>query len=205
MEVMGYTTIQKSYTSTFYYGFGYEQNVGDKISLGLTYRKGYSIDPDYSSTTNTYTFVGYENGVGYNVSFDVVNISDWHEFNYTSKYFFEDNMEGGYFSSSIGIVKTDIEYNVQNIWVDQYPAYYAFDITPGVYHQELTLVPVSFDLGSRSEFDGWYYDLYLGVSMLPFGNKKDVKPQFLHNRGVESLFDPLSFHIALSVGVSWAK
>ena len=77
MDVLGYTTLQKSYTSTFYYGFGYEQNVGEKISLGLTYRKGYSIDPDYSTLVNSYSFVGYENGVGYNVSFDILNISNF--------------------------------------------------------------------------------------------------------------------------------
>ena len=80
----------------------------------------------------------------------------------------------------------------------------AFDISYGVYKQDLTLVPISFDLGSRSEFDGWYYDFYLGLSILPFGNKKDVKPQFLQNRGVETMFDPVSFHIALCFGVSWA-
>ena len=204
MDVLGYTTLQKSYTSTFYYGFGYEQNVGEKISLGLTYRKGYSIDPDYSTLVNSYSFVGYENGVGYNVSFDILNISNWHEFVYTSKYFFEDNLDGGYFSTSIGLVKSEIEYDIQNIWLDQSPVYNSFDISYGVYKQDLTLVPISFDLGSRSEFDGWYYDFYLGLSILPFGNKKDVKPQFLHNRGVETMFDPVSFHIALCFGVSWA-
>lgn len=204
MEVFGYNTLQKSYTSTFYYGFGYEQNVGDKISLGLTYKKGYSIDPDFSSSTESYYFVGIDNGVSYGVSFDIISISDWYEWNYSSKYFFEDNSEGSYFSTSIGLLKSSVEHDVHNLLVDFAGASSAFGVSDGIYKQDITLIPLSFDLGSRSEFDGWYYDLYLGVSMLPFGSKKEIKPQFLHNKGVESLFSPVSFHIAFSIGVSWA-
>ncbi len=204
MEVFGYTSLHTSYTSTFYYGFGYEQNVGDKISLALSYRKGYSADPDYSSVTERYSFIGNENGVNYDVSFELASISSWHEWNYSSKYFFDDNMSGSYFSTSIGYLKSAVEYDVKNLSVDYAQVYSAFDVRIGYFNQDITLIPVSFDFGTRSEFDGWYYDLYLGVSTLPFGSKKEIKPQFLHNRGVESLFVPVSFHIAFSIGVSWA-
>ena len=102
------------------------------------------------------------------------------------------------------MLQTEIEYDVHSISVDQMGSSNAFGISQGLYKQKLTLIPISIDLGSRSEFDGWYYELYAGASLLPFGAKKDVSPSFLKNIGVETKFNPVSFHISLCVGVSWA-
>ncbi len=205
VDLFGYSGLSSEYTSSFYYGIGYDQNVGDKISLGFSYIKGYSIDPDYSKTEQYYSFIATENNLNYNVEVGLTALSSWHSFSYTSKYFFDDNSDGGYyFSTGISMLQTEIEYDVHSISVDQMGSSNAFGISQGLYKQKLTLIPISIDLGSRSEFDGWYYELYAGASLLPFGAKKDVSPSFLKNIGVETKFNPVSFHISLCVGVSWA-
>lgn len=201
VDFLGYNGIVDGYEKQMFYGFGYDHNLGDKISIGLTYKSGYSLDESF-----------YSEGVGYSFSsvdglvyFQVLQGIEWHEFAFTSKYFFSDNEDGSYFvSSGISLLKSKNEYYVNSLSVGGIGQESYGDISTGTYQQDVTLIPLSLDLGHRGEFDGLYFEIYSGVAFTPFGANPDAEPAFLKTYGVETKFNPVSFHICLSFGFSWA-
>ena len=200
-DFLTYDGICVNYSKPLFWGLGYDHNLGDKISIGLTYKKGYFFDEELSANEVEYGFPS-ANG---DVYFSVWHNTSWHEFAYTSKYFFADNTDGSYFvSSGIGLMKAKNEYDLNSLRVDGvYTPHYG-DLTEGIYEQDITLIPISIDIGNRGEFDGLYFEWYMGARFLPFGSSFDVEPASLAIHGVETRFQPISFHIALCVGVSWA-
>ena len=206
LDYLAFSGIASRYSKPFFWGIGYDHNLGDKISIGLTYKSGYALDADYFNTEISYGFPAVDaSNIEHLVTFNVVHNTSWREFAYTSKYFFADNTDGGYFvSSGISLFQAKNEYQVSGLAVDMDPKTNYLDIAEGIYEQNITLLPISFDLGGRGAFDGFYFEYYLGMGFLPFGSQKDVKPAFLFNHGVETRFQPISFHLGLCVGVSWA-
>lgn len=206
LDYIGFSGICSRYSNPFFYGIGYDQNFGDKLSLGLTYKGGYALDDGYWNQEIDYSFLSTDaSNIEHVISFSVIHKTSWHEFAYTSKYFFEDNTDGGYFiSSGISLLQATNTYQVYGLAQDQVQVPNYQDLSQGLYEQKITLFPVSLDLGGRGAFDGFYFEYYLGMAFLPFGSKKDVEPAFLNNHGVETRFQPVSFHMGLSIGVSWA-
>lgn len=202
-DFIGYSGITSRYENQLFYGFGYDQNLGEKISVGITYKKGYSLDDTYFTTQIEYGFPTVDG----DVLFSVYHHNSWQEFSYTSKYFFEDNSDGSYFvSTGISLLMAKNEYDVRDLSVNGNfdPTFYG-DLREGLYKQDITLIPISLDLGRRGEFDGLYFEYYFGLGLLPFGANPDVEPASLANHGVETRFEPVSFHFGLSFGFSWAQ
>lgn len=201
LEWFGVKSLAADYARPNFYGFGYEHNVGDKISLGLTYRAGYDLTDDGPTRTD----ISYSSTVYGDIHFYVNQFTSWSEFSYSSKYYFEDNEDGSfYFSNTISLFKAENTYDVTEIYNNFGSVIGGIDGIPlGVSKQKVTLVPLSFDIGYRSEFDGWYQDYYIGATFLPFGNLKAVQPSGLANHGVEPLFSSVSFQLGLCMGISW--
>lgn len=202
VDFLGYSGITERYSNPMYWGIGYDHNLIDKLSVGLTYKKGYSFDDSYYINQVDY---GFPTSDG-DVLFSIYHKTNWHEFAFTSKYFFEDNSDGSYFvSSGISLFQATNTYDLNNLSVngDPGPAFYG-DLREGIYEQDITLIPFSLDLGRRGEFDGFYFEYNLGVGFTPFGAHPDVEPASLANHGVETRFAPISFHFGLSFGFSWA-
>lgn len=201
LEWFGVKSLAADYAQPNFYGFGYEHNVGEKISLGLTYRAGYDISGDGPSQSQ----INYTSTVYGDVYFYLYQSTNWHEFSYSSKYYFEDNEDGSfYFSNTISMFKAENVYDVTEIYSNSGSTGGGFDGIPiGETKQKVTLIPLSFDLGYRSEFDGWYQDYYIGATFLPFGNLKAVQPSGLASHGVKPLFSSVSFQLGLCMGISW--
>lgn len=201
VEYFGVSGVASRYGSLVFYGFGYEQNVGDKISLGLTYRKGYDItdgetvDPEY---------VSYMKGTD-EVKIDLSQTGTWKEFSYSSKYHFTDNSDGGfYIANSLSLFSAKTIINITSINVNGNSDISNYDgIGRTTYEKSTTLLPMTFDLGYRSEFDGWYQDYYFGINLLPFGNNKTVTPSQLSDHGITSKFNSLSFRFGMCFGIAW--
>ncbi len=206
LEYFGITGISSSYNQPDFYGFGYEQNVGDKISLGLTYRAGYDLGGDGSYESDKYSYnKTLSNSAVDQVSFNLTQTSSWKEYSYSSKYHFSDNSDGSfYISNSISLFNATNTYNITDIYVNNNSTSSYDNLGTGtLYEQKITLIPMSFDLGYRSEFDGWYQDYFIGMSFLPFGSKKDVEPSMLADHGVQTKFSALSFRFGLCFGIAW--
>src|SRR4051794_26489757 len=77
--------------SNFYYGFGYEQNLGSNIAVSLDYNRGYNISEEPGYNTLSYT----ENN-DY-ISFNYAVSAPWTEFSYQSKYFISGVDEGSFY------------------------------------------------------------------------------------------------------------
>ena len=112
VDFLGFNGVAQNYGTPLFWGIGYEQNFGEKISLGLTYRSGYSFDSENSYSDVEYGF-SIPNG---NVSFTVFQNCSWSEFAYTSKYFFSDNSDGSYYvASGISMMQTTVQYELNNL------------------------------------------------------------------------------------------
>ncbi len=202
VDFLGYTGIADWYGTQMFYGFGYDHNLGEKLSVGLTYKNGYTLDDNSSSVQVDYGFPSSDG----DVLFSVYHTNEWHEFAFTSKYFFTDNLDGSYFvSSGISLVKVKNGYNIPSIDVENLGTVSVYqDLRTGYNEQDITLIPFSLDLGHRGDFDGLYYEIYTGIAFTPFGAHPDVEPAFLANQGVETSFSPISFHVGMSFGFGWA-
>jgi len=197
---VGFSGITQRYTNPNYFTIGYDQNLGEKISISLTYNLGFPPSNDVELT------YGFPSADG-NVQFSVNHICTWNEFSFTSKYFFRDNSDGSFYSSSgVSLLKAKNEYEVTSLSVDGNSTYTNYgDLSEGTYDQDITLIPLFLNFGYRGEFEGWYFDVYAGMGILPFGANPDVEPAALANRGVETRFAPVSFQFGITYGISWAN
>ena len=199
-EYFGVSGVASQYGSLVFYGFGYEQNVGEKISLGLTYRKGYDIT---DGETVDVEYVNYTKALD-DVRIDLLQTGTWSEFSYSSKYHFTDNSDGGfYIANSLSLFNAKTIINITSIYVNGSSESNYDGIGTIAYERSITLLPLSIDLGYRSEFDGWYQDYYFGINFLPFGNNKTVQPSQLSDHGLTSKFNSLSFRFGMCFGIAW--
>ena len=199
-EYFGVSGVASRYGPLEFYGIGFEQNVGDKISLGLTYRKGYDIT---SGETVDPEYVSYLKNSD-EVRIDLLQSGAWSEFSYSSKYHFTDNSDGGfYIANSLSLFSAKTIINITSISVNGSSESNYDGVGTIAYEKSITLLPMSFDLGYRSEFDGWYQDYYFGINLLPFGNNKTVTPSQLSDHGITSKFNSLSFRFGLCFGIAW--
>ena len=168
----------------------------------MTYRTPFSSNEGLYINEVRY---GYPTNDG-DVYFTVYHINDWQEFAYTSKYYFIDNEDAGFYvASGISLMLATNTYKVDNLTTVGNTQPYQGDVVPGDYEQEITLIPFSLDLGHRGEFDGLFFEYFVGMQILPFGANPDVEPAFLANHGVETRYMPVSFHAGISLGYSWIK
>ncbi|MBP6531655.1 MAG: hypothetical protein KA285_00150 [Bacteroidia bacterium] len=197
---VGFSGITQRYTNPNYFRIGYDQNLGEKISVSLTYKLAF---PPSNDVVLTYGFPSADG----DVRFSVNHICTWNEFSFISKYFFFHNSEAGFYSASgISLLQAKNEYEVSSLSVDGNSTYTNYgDLSEGTYEQDITLIPLFLNIGYRGEFEGWYFDTYAGMGILPFGANPDVEPAALANRGVETRFAPVSFQFGITYGVSWAK
>ena len=200
-EYFGVSGVASQYGSLVFYGFGYEQNVGEKISLGLTYRKGYDITDGENSETES---INYLSKTSDDVRINLLQSATWNEFSYSSKYHFTDNSDGGfYIANSLSLFNAKTIINITSIYVNGSSESNYDGVGTIAYERSITLLPLSIDLGYRSEFDGWYQDYYFGINFLPFGNNKTVQPSQLSDHGLTSKFNSLSFRFGMCFGIAW--
>ena len=197
VNYIGFSGYQKAVVpANYYYGFGYEQNIGKRIAILFEYNKGYELDEN----SGHYFFDDINSPVSFNYGLEI----PWYEFAYQSKYFFTGNDDGSWYVSS-GIALRKATYTM-----DIYSANYnqsglpATSIPLGVTQKSYSLIPLSFKVGWRNSIDGWFGDYNIGISYIPGGNYRNTGnpniDQYLTKQGIRSF----CINVGFSFGVGWA-
>ena len=182
--------------SHYYYGFGYEQNLGSRLAVSLEYNRGYSFD-DYVNGN-----IVFPDGTGVQYSLNM----PWTEFSYQSKYFFSDNDDGTAYLS-MGIAYRNVKSEMQNV------SYSGMGTSP--IPQEATgtesLIPISLKLGYRGSIDGLFGDYFIGINYIPGGSSKNTGINSIdnyplldsENRTVDC-YKSIAFTFGMAFGIGWA-
>jgi hypothetical protein len=197
LNYFGASYFENTSKKHYYYGFGYEQNVGTHISVSLEYNRGYSFDEE-----DEYLYLQYaENGNTYDIEY--YNSMPWSEYSYQSKYFFNGNEDDGwYISSGVSIRTVKYELFVASANVNGNYAVGLFPESPG--SKSITLFPISLKFGYRNAIDWWFQDYMLGISYIPGGSTKPTGYATIDNHATQTSFKNLAITFSLSFGIGWA-
>jgi hypothetical protein len=188
-------------TKFWYWGFGYEQNVGDRIALSLEYNKGFSFGDEAESAQ---LISGDVSTSGYSMYY--LQTMPWNEFSYQSKYFFTDNDDNAwYFSTGLAYRTVTVQVQIEDLM-------YSSDYEPvlgtlhtGLYSEKVTFTPVSFKLGYRNSIDGFFGDYFLGINYLPGSSKKSINNTFLDQQITTKSFTSVALTFGFAMGFGWAE
>jgi hypothetical protein len=179
-------------------GFGYEQNIGDRLSWGVNFLGSFPT-PATISETKVYPSELIHIDCNHSVS--------WWQLQYQSKYFAKPNDGSSfYFSSSIAVQSRTQKVEVVSITdFNAYTPLPSYDgITSGsIRSQNDILIPVSFSMGVRGSLDGFFGDVYVGASYLfksNYTNKNLVTERF----GKNYSYADLAVTFGLAIGIGWA-
>jgi hypothetical protein len=181
----------------YYYGFGYEQNIGSGIAVSLEYNRGYGFDDEYANLSLDYT----ENGDIYKVNYSLQ--MPWTEFSYQSKYFFTGADDNSFYISS-GIGLRSVKYDIHSVDAT-INGNYAYGLFPdGIETKKITLIPVSVRLGYRGSIDYWFGDYAIGLSYIPGASSKETGFSTIDNHSTKANFRNFSFTFSCAFGIGWA-
>lgn len=179
--------------SDFYCGIGYEQNIGDRISIsaeinssmGKIYSESYvSVPESYVNQTSGQTFIGLKD---YSLYVSYV------ELKYISKYFFRENDDRcGYIASTLGFKKVNYGY------ADQQENQGDLSLK-----ESKLIFPLGLRLGWRGSIDGWFGDGFVGAGLnIRAGaeSKDPVIKVFNKNSTISKIY----FTAGYSFGIGWA-
>lgn len=179
--------------SDFYWGIGYEQNVGDRISvsaeinssLGKIYSESYvSIPEPYVDLTTGQT---YTTTKSYNLYVSYV------ELKYISKYFFKENDDrSGYIASTLGFKKVNYGYSDEEGGEGDLSL-----------KESKLIIPLGLRLGWRGSIDGWFGDGFIGAG-LNIGASSEVKDPIIKAFNKNSSISTIYFTAGYSFGIGWA-
>jgi len=177
---------------------------------GLNWMAGLAFDPS-SRTSIGLDVIGHLNVMadenfseqssyeGFNVSYAVTRKVIGMQ--YRSSYFLRDDNSGAYLGTYIGfrqfsreVLIQDIYSNTTGFWSGTAPSWARPSRTTTM------LFPVGMRLGFRSEMDGWYGDLYLGLGyQIGHGKEATVAPYLAEKDKLKGF----SFQIGYSAGIGW--
>jgi hypothetical protein len=183
-----------------FWGFGYEQNIGDRIAVSLEYSKSYNLDESNFETSYT-----YRDASGYGYGYSSLSTYGWSEISYHSKFFFTPSDDRAwYVSSGIGIRTF---HHILDIYGAQFDVPYASlsqSIVDGTHTEDVTLIPVTLKLGQRGSIDGWFGDWFLGLSFIPGASGKLPPANSPYDKSSYLSLKGVSFVFGLNFGIGWA-
>jgi len=193
--------VKQENSKTYYYGFGYEQNLGTKVAVSLEYNKGYSLSTvDYTPLS----YYEYYDQVGLGYSFYYGHAITWSEIAYISRYFFDYNDDGSwYLSSGIGLRTAKIEIVTENISYDT-PYFSQATQFQNLKSSNVTLIPISFKVGYRNSIDGFFGDYFLGLTYIPGAEDKGSGNKAFDTFINKKYFNNISFNFGICIGIGWA-
>lgn len=179
--------------SDLYFGIGYEQNFGKRISIsaeinssmGRIYSESYVTlyEPFLNiNTGETETALSY-----YNFFVSYV------ELKYISKYFFRENDERScYLASTLGFKKVNYGYKLQNESDGGLPL-----------KESKLIIPLGFRLGWRGSIEGWFGDGFVGAG-LNIGAGVDPKDRVVKAFNKHSTISKIYITAGYCFGIGWA-
>jgi hypothetical protein len=200
-EYLGYSGLSDKYAKSGRVGIGYDQNVGTKVSLALTFHYYYDLAAN-GAESRSLDFNDNEYG-HVRMSFD--EDADAMSLTYSSKFYFKEVSDRGlYCSAELGIMKTTLYYTPYNISADNrtLTAYKGVQAEVETSISKI-LIPVSFNLGYRGDIEGGYGEYYFGITTLPLGNGDSSFPSALRDHGFGSRYTKFAFQFGFSAGFGW--
>ena len=198
--IVGFAPFQTEDAYTPYVGFGYDQNIGEKIGLSLDFNLSLTTrDEPGPSWTESYTD---PNGLGYRYNYGYS--TPWKELAFTSRYFISGNDGSWYLSSGIAFRLIKFSTVTENIHYD--PPYVSNAIQfSNIQPKNLLLTPVTFRFGYRSDLEGVYGDFFIGYSIIPGGASKGSGNTEFDKMIHRNYFKNSYFCSGICVGFGWAK
>jgi hypothetical protein len=162
---------------------GYDHDLNDRLALGIDVVKSIRFDPDLQSNEAT-------NGDIY--SYYTLGTKNW-GLQYRSLYFFSGS---GYLASTVGVRSLTMELN--GYTMDN--SNYNYEQTNFKESTSATIFPLGLRLGFRSELDGYYGDIYVGIGTV-LGNKDVLKNTAYIDKkeGITSLW----INAGYVLGIGW--
>jgi len=195
---LGASFFEKTNGKSFYFGGGYEQNIGTAIAVSLEYNFGYSFGDGEESVQ----FQFPKDGDVYTVEY--LPLMPWSEFSYSSKYFFSGNDDDSWYVSS-GLAIRTVKYNLNLLSAySNSSGNYATGLFPEtVEEKSIVLTPITFKFGVRSSIDDWFQDYAIGFSYIPGGSSKKTGYTTIDTYAPGS-FKNFAFTFSLAFGLGWA-
>jgi hypothetical protein len=180
----------------WYWGAGYEHNIGDMIAVSFDYNAGLDFDDNHYGTL----FFGDQVSGG-QIEYEL-NLP-WKEIAYQSKYFFTGNDDNSFYISS-GISYRWIKYQLDVNGVD-FTGAYVGQIIPTTIEKTITQFPLSLKLGFRNSIDGWFGDYSLGASFIRGATSQGSGIPIFDDHLENSVFKDFSINFSVAFGIGWAE
>ncbi len=171
-------------------GFGFDAS--DRTSIGLDLVGHLSFEPSESYVEDV-IYNGYN--VSYSLSRNVIGLQ------YRSTYFLRNDNSGAYLGPYLGFRRFDREVLVLNTYSNSVGLGSSVDPSwARTYRTTAMLFPVGMRFGIRSEMDGWYGDLYVGLGLQLGSVKETNAAPFLDEKDELKGF---SFQVGYAIGMGW--
>lgn len=200
-EYLGYSGLADGYAKSGRVGIGYDQNVGTKVSLALTFHYYYDLAADGVSPR----FLDFNDNEYGHVRMSFGENADAFSLTYSSKFYFKEVSDRGlYCSAELGIMKTTLSYTPYNLSADNRILYDYKGVQSEVETSiSKILMPLSFNLGYRGDVDGAYGEYYIGITTLPLGNGDSSFPSALREHGFGSRYTKFALQFGFCAGIGW--
>lgn len=194
----GFSNFQKGNDSPpFFYGFGYEQNLGSRIAVSLNWHNGFTFDDQGGGSSDFESLLP-------GVNFSYYSRFSWKEFSYTSKFFFSDNeSQSWYVSSGIAYRMTSATITTYSIFATPGNESIANQLSAGGKKDNI-LIPISISFGGRGSLDDWFGDYFIGFSYIPGADKKSSGNPTLDTAIGKGYYRNFCINFGLRVGFGWA-
>jgi hypothetical protein len=179
---LNFESITKRWNSTAL--IGYDRDLNDRLSIGIDLVKSFRFEPE--GNTRTYEIGGME--VNYNLATSYIG------FQYRCSYFYSGS---GYVATTVGFRSVDMALKG-----------YTANYTPGGFYETVPfresdatmLFPLGLRLGFRSDMDGYFGDIHVGIGTL-LGNKDLLKNSKLLDKrdGIATLW----LQAGYTMGIGW--
>lgn len=190
-----------NFMSDWYYGIGYEQNIGDKLAVSLCFNSSLGKTFGKEDVNTKYIYYTDINGNENSYPYEYTSYISYTGLSYESKYFFNENDDNSmYVSSGIGFksVKWTFiaasDYNIPDSLIT---------FTAGTMIDKTTIIPLSIKIGGRGSMDGWFGDWFLGFNYNLGVDKLPAKQSF-KDLEFEKPMHKLAFTAGYSFGIGWA-
>jgi hypothetical protein len=183
-----YERVEKG--SNAHIGAGFDLDLSRRSAMSVDYSARFDIWGVAEANVESYDFYGYF------VSYSPITRT-W-SLTLRSLYFLNDEVSGFYIASSIGYraveLELDPDVSATGSWVTTQPSWARRSTHNGGYTQ------LGFRLGTRSELDGFYGDLFLGLG-LNLGDPDLDLPLYMAQSdwGIKDLY----LQAGYSMGIGW--
>lgn len=171
--------------------FGADVDISDRTAMAFDYGFGFDLYGTGSNSSESFSYNGYQ--------IDVIPINRTQAFTLRSLYFLSDMAGGPFIATSIGIRTVTLELD-PSVWDPNSSFGSPLPTWARATESKTTLTQLGLRLGTRSELDGFYGELYVGFGV-NLGELDGMLPVYMINS--EWALSRAYFQAGYSLGIGW--